>query len=352
MRERTAKSIFNTWLNGYKSKNTKAQYERILTNFFEMTLGKNTKDIQPEDIAIFSDVGGMDLVSDNYTHIYRNAGKSDGTIGTYLSVVRSFITQLQDNMYGRELGIDYDYICNKVLSSKGFKSRSEELPSVLSFGRYEELTQWFLDYPFSKRYKEKGEQYAVALQFMYITGVRVDATFGNLRWNNIKREEDAFGNEAWVVYVLDKGDRIGRSPIADEFYNKLRSIMYSSSDDDLVFSKISKQMFANYMMEFSKEKKIDILTPHSIRRGAATKLYMMTKDPIKVQHFLGHADLKRTMRYIRTNDNMAESGSYILSSRISIDNVKNIRPDRLVKIIMARPELAYAVLSEDKRMGD
>lgn len=349
---RTAKSIARTWVNGQRSENTKIQYERVLINFMDMVLGVSLDEIKPETIAILSDEGGADLVSEKYTHAYRSAGISDATIDNYLTTVRSYIQKLKDNRYGKELGIDYTYITDTVLSSKNFKKKNTKKQPVLSEKQFNDMYEWFENYPFHSRYADKAKKYALALKFMYITGIRIDAVFEKMKWNNIKYEEDAFGNKAWVVYVLDKGEKITPVPIRVDFYEEIKDCLFNGKEDELVFGDISKQRFAVYMTEYSDEKGIEALKPHSIRRGAASKLYLMTKDPIKVQHFLGHADLKTTMRYIRAEDNISESGSYILSSDINVDKVKEISYDRLVKIITTHPELALRVLSENERMGD
>lgn len=346
--ERTAKSIARTWLNGYKSKNTRSQYERVLNNFLEMTQGITIDEVEPHHIALYSEDGAQSYIAEKFTHQYRKAGKSDGTIDNYLSIARSFFQMLQANKYGSDLGIDYEYILNVVLSSDGFKKGNVKPVSVMTVKQYEQLHEWLLDYPFSKRYADKSVKYAMVLKFMYTTAIRVDATFNNLKWKNIVFEEDIYGNRSWVVNVLDKGDKINRKPLSEDFYQELKDTMYTGDDDSLIFEGLSKQGFSKLITEFSEEFGGE-LTPHSIKVGAGTRLYLMTKNPIMVQKFLDHNDLETTMRYIRIDNNLADTGSFILSSQLDVDEIKNISYDVLVDIITNRPELAYAVLSEAKR---
>lgn len=350
-KDRTAKSIARTWLNGYKSENTRNQYRRVVNNFLTMTIGITIDEVEPHHIALLSEEGAQSFVADRFTHEYRKGGKSDSTIDNYLSIMRSFVQKLQSNKYGSDLGIDYEYILDPVLSSQGFKNANTKAIPVMTMTQYEQLLEWFKNYPFSKRYEDKGEKYAMALKFMHTTAIRVSATFQNLKWNNITFEEDMYGNSAWVINVIDKGDKLNRKPISEDFYQELKNVMYNGDDEALVFSGISQQGFANLITEFSEQNNTD-LSPHSIKVGAGTQLYLMTRNPIMVQKFLDHSDLETTMRYIRIDNNLAETGSYILSNNLNVDEVRNISYDKLVNIITGRPELAYAILSEfDRQKG-
>ena len=50
------------------------------------------------------------------------------------------------------------------------------------------------------------------------------------------------------------------------------------------------------------EKHGERVLSHNFRVTQATMLWKHTKDPIKVQQFLGHASVTTTMRYIKTID--------------------------------------------------
>lgn len=340
--EVTVKKVYNNWLSQV-SENSRASYGRVVPQFFHMTFREEIKNITDDMLESITPVD----VSERYINKLRVEGYKDSTISNYISVVRSFITELEANRMFSD--IDYIYLLDTALSTKRLKDDSKHR-TKMSADDYETFSQWLTDREWSKRYEEKGVQYALALKFMYVTAVRVNSTFSNIKWSNIKPNFDSHGNFGYIVYALDKGSKVNKKPITEEFYEELRVSLFEGDEDSLVFKNISKQTFTRLMKEFSEDTGREI-TPHSIKVGAGTKLYSMTKDLLKVQKFLDHDDPKTTLRYIRASQDITESGSYILSSKISIDELDNISYDNLVSIIKEKPELAYAIIGSAKKHG-
>lgn len=185
---------------------------------------------------------------------------------------------------------------------------------------------------------------------MFNTAVRLNATFNNIKWKNIKFESDSQGNQSYVVYAKDKGGKVNKKPISIDFYDKLKDVMYEGDDNALVFGAINKRSFSNYIKEFSEETGYEF-TPHSIKNGAGTKLWNMTHDPIKVKDFLDHESLETTMRYIREQNNFLESGSYILSSSTNLASINDLEYNDIMEIISDNPDIAYQIISKAKQRG-
>ena len=338
----SAKKVYDNWLSQV-SENSKASYNRVVPQFFHMTFRSDIESITDDMLESLTPVD----VSERYIRILKNEGYKNSTIANYMSVVRSFVSELEANKMFSD--IDYIYLLNTALSTKRLKDDSSQ-STKMSVDDYEEFGQWLIDREWSSRYKEKGVQYSLALKFMFVTAVRVNATFNNIKWNNIKPNFDSHGNFGYIVYALDKGDKVNKKPITEEFYEELKKELFTGDEEDLVFGELSNQTFTRLMKEFSEATGREI-TPHSIKVGAGSKLYSMTRDLLKVQKFLDHDDPKTTLRYIRTNQDITESGSYILSSEISVDELDNISYDNLVSILKAKPELAYAVIGNARKDG-
>lgn len=337
----SAKEVYEDWLSGVDSDNTKKNYKMIVPKMTKMLFDCEVDDIEEYMLANLTPVEVNKKVIAPMRKEYKNT-----TIINYLTVFKTFIQELERN---RVYNLNYLYLKEEALSVKKLKddtvNREKMTPEI-----YDEMHEWMLNQKFSKRYRDKNKKYALALEFMYVTAVRVNATFCELKWSNIRREKDFRGNETWVVRVVDKGRKLNHKPISDEFYSELFELMYKGSDNDLVFGELSKRTFTNMFNEFSVEKDYDI-TPHSIKVGAGTRLYAMTNDIVMTQRFLDHNDPKTTVRYIRTQDDNNNTGSYILSSKITIDNVEELGYDDLISILKDRKDLAYGVIHAAKERG-
>lgn len=339
--ERISK-VFNNWLSQV-SENSRASYGRVVPQFFELTLGVEVEDLTEFALESLTPTD----VYERYIETLKKEGYKNATIANYLSVVRSFINELESNRVFMDMS--YIYLRNNVLSTKKLKDDSENR-AKMSVSEYDEFHDWLLERDWSTRYADRGVKYALALKFMFTTAIRVHATFNNIRWNNIKLEEDSIGNEVYVIYALDKGDKVNKKPVSNEFYEELYNGLYTGEEDGLIFEGLSKQTFTRLMSQFSKESGREI-TPHSIKVGAGTKLYNMTKDIRKVQKFLDHTDIKTTMRYIRDGGDMTDTGSFVLSTKINIDNLEKMTYNQIMTIIKDRPDLAYTIMQEAQRRG-
>lgn len=88
------------------------------------------------------------------------------------------------------------------------------------------------------------------------------------------------------------------------------------------------------------------VTPHSIKVGAGTKLYSMTKDIVLTSRFLDHSDTKTTELYIRTNDDRTKTGSYIMTTPVDDSAIDKMSLEELRLLINKRPDIKRALILE------
>lgn len=342
MAKSEARRTFDNWVRGAKSDNTRDARKRVVPQFLELVCGKTVDDLIADDLEKLT----ANDIDERYVDVLRNWGLKDATIVNYMSNVKSYMARLRKN---NVFDIDFSNLINDTFTPDDMK-KDQKNRGTMTVGDFERLHAWVLDYPFSKRYSGKNKKYALALRFMFVTAIRIDSVFNNIHWNNIKLEEDAFGNTSYVIYALDKGAKVNRKPISDEFYAELREELFEGDEQALIFGDISKQGLTKLTSQFAEENNLEF-TPHSIKNSAGTKLYNMTRDLLKVSKFLDHENPKTTLRYIRIDENFADTGSYLMSSNINIEDIKKIEYNELVKIISARPELALAIITDAKRGG-
>ncbi|WP_461199204.1 tyrosine-type recombinase/integrase [Enterococcus sp. N249-2] len=340
----TLKEVFDNWLENSNSKNTKDSYKRIVPQFFSLTMNKDLQEVEEEDINNLT----MMSVDKNYKeYILKELGYKKSTLINYLTIVSSFFKQLE--IYETYDNVNYSLIINIFLSSSRIKNDQMHRKNM-SFSDYEDFKQWLRSgNAFSDRYKSKGYQYSLVLEFMWVTAARIDATF-NTKWSDIKYESDGLGQFGYTVFVHDKGDKINPQPISEEFYLLLKDELFQGDISDRIFKKLSLKGFSELTRLFCKNFDKDF-TPHSIKRGAVTHLYNLTHDLVLAQRFAAHEDPKTTVRYINENPDRTTQGSYILSSSFDVDDINHLSKEELIDVIMSRKDLAFGVLQQSKVMN-
>lgn len=332
---------------------TKEKYQRVIPQFFQMMCGKLMQEIQANDL---DSISRMD-VQEKYFKPLKDKGFKNSTLRNYASIVKSFLSELEKNeVFYDQAYTGYKKLREVALDTTRLKDDTENRKTMSEDG-YEALHNWLVNgREWSERYAHKAEQYQLALEFMFNTAVRLNATFNNIKWKNIKFESDSQGNQSYVVYAKDKGGKVNKKPISIDFYDKLKDVMYEGDDNALVFGAINKRSFSNYIKEFSEETGYEF-TPHSIKNGAGTKLWNMTHDPIKVTYFLDNNSLESTMKYILEKNNITkennflESGSYILSSSTNLASINDLEYTDIMEIISDNPDIAYQIISKAKQRG-
>lgn len=342
--ETDARKTFEFWVNSQISENSKDSYRRVVPMFIDMVFEKEIDDLNAKDID------GLESseVYNKFVTPMKEAGRKNATILNYLYVVRSFVRELKNNRVFREFGdVDYDHCINNALSIR-LKDDSEKRSRMTS-DDYESFKEW-LSTKFSARYADKNVKYPMALDFMFKTAIRIEATFGDVKWSNIKFERDTYGVESYVIYVLDKGAKVNRKPISVDYYFELKEIFYKGNDDDLVFGELSKQGFQRLVKEFCDETGADF-SAHSIKVSAGTKYYRMTRDIYAVSRFLDHENIEVTKKYIRVDDDVSQAGSFAMSANIDIEKLDDVSDVELRRIIESDDVLAYTIANIAKSRG-
>lgn len=304
---------------------------------------KELSDITANDLSGIIQIN----VKEKFVDVLKKDGYSNSSIKNTLAGVKSFLKSLSINRVFE--GVNYDFILQEALNVKYLRDDTKKTQNMTE-SQVEEFKDWLNDEnnSFFKRDKKKNRLYAIVVGFMFSTGMRVDETF-KIKWNDIKIKYDSYGASAWCIVSKGKRDKIAERYISDELYMLLKDEFWFnySSDTDLVFDGLYKQTFQNLMKEFSREKGYE-LSPHSLRVGAATKLYRETNDIVLVTNFMNHDDPKTTMGYIRQGS-LLDNGSYILSSNIQSDDINKLDVADIMDILNKRKDLATAILLENMR---
>lgn len=333
----TAKQVFVNWVDTQKSQNTALSYKRVIPQFFELTLGKvNIDELTVDDFEMLSPM----LVQSKYVKALRKQGVKDSTIQNYLAVISSFFKELEDNRI-------YKFPSNIISSSIRKLNNDSQLTQGMEDFEYEKLHEWILNRRFAKRYGNLNEKYALVLETMWCTAIRLNCTFNTLCWDDIVFQTDGLGNKSWVIHARDKGNKVNEKPISDYLYQKIYSTMHQDGQD-LIFGSLSKRSFTNLLAEFSEETGIKV-TPHSIKVGATTTLYRLKNDIVVASRFADHEDTKTTMRYIRTDNIHANTGSFIMSSQYDLNDINQLSEEQLREILSKRTDLALGILVEAKQ---
>ena len=330
--------VFENWVES-QSKNTALSYKRVVPQFFELTLGyKDISEIKESDLDSLTAL----KVKAGYVKKLRDRGVKDHTVRNYLAIVSSFFTELDIN--------DIYKLKRDILKSSVKKLKDDsKLTYAMEEIEYEQLYAWISNKQFADRYKDKAKKYALVLEVMHCTAIRIDCIFNSLKWDHIKFEADSIGEKHWVIHAHDKGNKINEKPISDYLYQKIYETM-QLDDNDLVFGSLSKRGFTNLLAEFSDETGVKI-TPHSIKVGAVTRYYRLTRDIVATSRFADHEDIKTTLRYIRIDNIHANSGSYLMSSKHDLNDINDLTESQIREILTKRPDLAMGILIEAVRDG-
>ena len=337
----TMEKVFENWLDT-KANTTKMNYKHNVEKFFDCLFNKGVEEVTADDMNSIVQVKVKELYIDKLIE----EGYKNNSIRNHISAVKSFLSTLKANKVFD--GVNFDFISGEALNIKYLKDDTK-LTTNITESQIEEFKTWLGNGGNLQRKKQNGILYAIVVEFMFDTGIRLDEVFNKIYWKNIKQKYDSYGQSAWCITSKGKGDKIKDRYISDELYLKLKEGFWSENQDDLLFKCLKKSGFENLMKSFAEERGYDI-TPHSIRVGAATRLYRQTNDLVLVSNFLNHSDPKTTMRYIR-NDRITDSGSYMLSSKSKLDesNIYDLSIEEVYEILEKRKDLAMGILMESMR---
>ena len=304
---------FEKWILSIKKENTKKMYRRIILQFFQIVFQKKINEVTVEDIQQIKSI----KVNEIYIDYLRKEDKKDQTIRTYFSAVREFFDYVSET---RQFEIDYKYITEKVLCTENLKKDSV-VRKKMTKEDYKLLKQWFLDKKYAKRYGNLNVKYALVVELLWTTSIRIDEAFTKLTWEDIKWEKDSFGRLGWNINLNLKEGETVKKPISIDFYDRLHTEFFSVNET-LVLSGASKQSFSKQIKEYSIENNKNF-TSDSIRLGS---------------EYEGEFDRTKT-------------GSYIMTTHIDDSKFDLLSKNDILSILNKREDLKREVLAEYSKMN-
>lgn len=333
---------YESFIDTRKSKQTKIKYARTINDFMLKLFEKNIKDITKENLISLK----YSVVYRKFIKAERKRGIKDSTIKISLTIVSSFF----DFMDKEEIfnDIDLNRIRTRCFNVNGLVNDVEHI-RPMSKKDLERLKDWLRKRSYKSRDRDIGNKYAMLVDFMFVTAIRSSAVF-KIKWQQFDIYDSSYGGRFVDLQEIDKGSKHNTKTLAFDFYQNMYDLLYKGNDNDLVFKGLSKRNLISYMQIFSDETGIHI-TPHSIKVGAGTYVYSVTKDLVKTSRFLDHDSVETTMRYIRENGNPNEKGSVIASRSYDYGKLDGMSKEDLLHIIKNRVELETIVYSDAVQIG-
>ena len=340
MNDITIGELFTGWMDNL-GESARSNYSSNIKEFFQLMYNKSVDEVTEEDLT---SIRPHD-VQTNYINVLMDSCKNS-TIKYKVKNVQQFINKLNINRVYQN--VNYAFINDVALSTKNLKDDSSRTRKMTKED-LEALKKWFVNDRYAEgRYSYKGKIYATLVDFMFVTGSRISASF-SVTWNDIKNRKDDYGQSAYVIYIKDKGDKLEMFPITDEFYHQLRDVLYDDDNNQAIFHNISQRGFTNDIKNFAEELDLheeDIFTPHSIRSLAITTYYGMNKDIVATKNFANHESIETTVGYIQDDNNFMTSGSYMLSSpEVTIDDISELSKEDLLSIIKDKKDIIHYIYS-------
>lgn len=336
--------IIADWVRKTESDNTKTRYERVLTDFVNMTFGVELYDLTEEHLASLR----PSVVRDRYMRVMQEKGNKSSTIKSNARVISSFIGSIEESRLYKDT-VDTSYIKMVCLDTKWLTDDTNS-HSRLGSHDYYDFKRWLLEERFVGRHERLGYRYSLVAETFFKTASRADAIFKKLTWESFEWTSDSYGNEGWVARYIDKGKKKSEKVITESLYNKLYAEFYSEDtvDTDPVFKDLSNQFFGRLVKEYG-ETQNKSFTIHSFRVGAATEYYNITKDIYATREFLDHSNIETTIGYIKGTEDRTTKGGYILSLEVDEDKLELLSQEQLISIIKSNKQLSINVAQEAER---
>lgn len=339
--EREMHEVYLTWINSLATANTIHNYKTSVTLFSKMVFDKEPVEISEYDLnhLRFSDV------LNKFIAPLREKDIKDSTIKGHLIAVRSLMKMIKKE--GIYKSVNIDDLNNYVLTNKSLKTNDVKHHEAISREELEQLKEFLRE----RRYRNDpdetlGIKYALLVDFMFRTGVRVSATF-SIKWEDFQFVVAHDGTRFARLDVIDKGKKLNTKYLELSYYNKLKEKLFNGDENEFVFNSLSHETLKNALREFSKKINHQ-LTPHSLRAGAATTLYYQTKDIMLVKDFLDHESIVNTEKYIHSQQDPTMTGAAMLTTNYDYTEIDKLSKEQLLMLIHSRPEIENTVYRTGK----
>ena len=325
-----------------KSTQTKVKYTRIINDFMIKMFNKKIIDVSREDLASLK----YSIVYQKFIKPERSRGIKDSTIKISLNIISSFFDFVDKEEIFPE--IDLLKVRARCFNSNSLENDIEHI-RPMSKKDLETLKGWLKNRTYKSKDRDMGIKYAALVDFMFVTAIRSSAVF-KIKWKQFDVYDSSYGGKFVDLKEVDKGSKHNVKTLSFDYYQNIYNLLYRGNDNNLVFEGLNKRNLINYMQIFSNQTGIHI-TPHSIKVGAGTYVYSITKDLVKTSRFLDHDSVETTMRYIRENGNPNEKGSVIASQIYDYSKLDNMSKEDLLHIIKSRVELETIIYSDAVQTG-
>ena len=300
-----------TFVEKQNSKNTKVAYLGHYIHMFKFICNKNLSELTWNDVESIT----IKKVKDYRTalsHQYKAT-----TINSKIFACKSLWDEFNENehMMANVFGLkklEKQNNCYDALTSDEFKQ-------LLKFAQT----------------KYKGNTQRLYFYFLYRTLFRKHIA-QNLTWDQIIRKHDKdLNRKVWVIKAEEKRG-IREVAITDEFYNELRENYNTYKKQDNKVFHICNSVIDDTIKDFCKEYDIDRrIVQHSIRSSGGDEVQEISGDINKTAQALGHKNIQTTYEhYINKNKSYSSQPSFELDQRYSIELLKGLGEDILLKLIV------------------
>lgn len=323
-----------TWGNSLRSHNTYRSYMVSANLFCKMVFNKEPKDLTEEDLK---ELRYSDTLN-KFVKPLRDKGVKDSTIKTHLTAMRSMIKIVRRERIFPDL--DFTAITSDALSSNMLSTRDVEHHEAMSLKELSAMEKWLKEKKCNGR-PSLGKKYAMLVDFMYKTAIRITATL-TITWKDFTLLNSPYGGDWAVLEVIDKGKKLNRKYLTQKYYYELKEAFYDGDDEAAVFGCLSQNTLRSYFKSYD-ELTGQHFVIHSLKAGAATTLYAMTKDLLMVRDFCDHESVKTTENYIHSQKDPNMSGTAVLTTGYDSKKLNNLSKDELLMLIHSRPEIESSV---------
>jgi integrase len=208
----------------------------------------------------------------------RDLGLSNGTINQYQVHLKTIVSTLVK--YGH---LEKQLVITKLKEPRGRSNyfKEEEVNAVLDVCLQLGTNNALIT--------------ADVVKFAYLTGCRQGEALG-LKWSDIDWSNNT------LVFVDTKNGEDRTLPLTDSLRSHLQAVYDNADSDELVFPIAQSTLHCNFV----KAKKLagvsSELVFHSLRHGAATRLFENGCNLPTVKKVLGHKTTETTLRYAKAVD--------------------------------------------------
>lgn len=263
------------------------------TFVFLLDFIKEFSQVSPEKVTI-AKVDKI-MIEEFLQWLEQTKGNSIATRNQRLAAIHTFFRYLQSQKP------EYMFHSQKILSIP-FKKAPKKVIAYLSEGQIKQL----LAKPDIST--TSGRRDLVLLSTLYDTGARVQE-LADLTVRDIRLESPA------IACITGKGQKTRHVPIMSKtakllsmYLNEQKLTSPNHMDHPLFFNsrglKLTRQGITYILKKYADQSGFDQISAHLMRHAKAMHMTQAEIYPVFIRDFLGHADLKTTEIYSKTNVEM------------------------------------------------